>query len=434
MKDNRINIVIFVLLAVRFWIAFQGYSGDINNHISWAKSAAKFGLSGIYERDYPGTMRPTYPPPTLYLFTIEYQIYHQVYTQLYRINQKIPVFPSRLIWYLERPQALPAFLKLQSIFSDLFLAIILGKIASSLKPKSPLSKLIPVFWLANPAVIHNSSYWGQIESLPLLFVFLSVLSLINKRTHLAHVSFAMALLSKQSSLVFFPAFLIWSHLKFGTKKTLQGLLIQTTCFIVAYLPIYGLSLGNSFRNYIHIISVGSGSDYITDHAFNTWVLLSGLGKVHDSVKYLAFSAGTWGKLLTGVFLAWPIYLSLKKKTTEYMIYLMALLPLVSFLFLTRMHERYLEAALPAALLLSLFLNRNIIVYLTLSAINFLNLYHNWESPIFPAFNRLLSNNLTISSISAANLVTFLLLLYHLKTSQKSRTTNPEGSFYRKIDA
>ena len=113
---------------------------------------------------------------------------------------------------------------------------------------------------------------------------------------------------------------------------------------------------------------------------------------------------------------------------------MALLPLVSFLFLTRMHERYLEAALPAALLLSLFLNRNIIVYLTLSAINFLNLYHNWESPIFPAFNRLLSNNLTISSISAANLVTFLLLLYHLKTSQKSRTTNPEGSFYRKIDA
>jgi hypothetical protein len=78
----------------------------------------------------------------------------------------------------------------------------------------------------------------------------------------------------------------------------------------------------------------------------------------------------------------------------------------SFLFMTRMHERYLEYTLPFLLLISIKDKRMLYGFIFLSLFSFLNLYHNWWAPrINPLVNLL-------SSVDFVNLLTIIAITFY----------------------
>lgn len=378
------GVLITLSLLGRVILTPSAYSGDINNHIGWADSILKSGFSGAYDRQYRGVMQPTYPPLAVYAFTTSTGLYHGLNSLFWYANDRFPAFPSGLIWYWERQQILPAFNKAIAVFSDIGVGILIYIFIRHLRPSRPgLAWAAAFAYLFNPAVLYTSTIWGQIETMPLFFLLLSLWYLYRRRFTSAHLAMAAALLSKQSVIIFFPVFLFMSWQMAGWRRTLIGLTVQLGCLYLAYFPFYsGKGIFWPVQVYLHRITVGSGSDYISDHAFNLWALYSHLNKLPDSKKVI-FGL-TAGSLAAATFISTYfifLYSIIKKKFSWPLIFtLLSLIPGLAFMLMTRMHERYLAPVLPFLVLTAAFYPRIWVVYAGISLVHLANLYHIWWFP------------------------------------------------------
>lgn len=419
-KNNRLLLVLILLgFIVRIILSVQIYSGDVNNHISWGKDVVETGTRGIYEREFfekYGTMTPTYPPIPLLFFTPSYWMYDYIYKLSWKLNLAYPIFPSNLIFFLEDQDTLPAFLKLPAILSDLILAAVVYKFVKKiLKGKEKLALIFASLVIFNPAFIYSSAYWGQIESTPLIFLTLSFYFLLfSKRVYLPVVLISLAFLTKQTSIIFAPIFSIIYLKKFGLANSIKGLLISLLVFFIAFLPFY--KSGNIFTfpylTYWNKIQTGSGSDYVTDHAFNFWALLTGLGKISDSTKYILFTYRLWGYLIFTGTLAVILYkLAISKIKSQDVLLAGVIVAIGAFLFLTRMHSRYITQALPFILLLTAYQKKYIYLYIFVSIFLIINMYHNWWAPRIDLLVNLFSNIYFINILIVALISLFCTLLF-----------------------
>lgn len=423
-KKMRFFIILLLIgLILRVVLSIQIYSGDVNNHISWGKDAINFGSAGIYEREfYPkyGTLSPNYPPIPIFLFTIFYTLYDWVYKNSWSLNLTVPIFPSNFIFFLQDQDTLPAFLKIPSMFADIGIAAVIFLFTRRMDKKKDSYWLLvaPSLILFNPAFFYNSTYWGQIEAIPLFFVLLAFYFLIySNRFLLSSVFFTLAVLSKQTTAVFFPVFVVYFFLKFGFKNSLKSLFLSTIVFWLMFLPFYksGNILIYPFTTYWNKIQIASVSDFITDHAFNFWALTAGLGKISDSLPFLlGISFQVWGYVIFALLSLVAIYAIYRYRGNDQIILLSTVLvSFGSFMFLTRMHERHLEAALPFLLLLGTKDKKILLIFLYLSVFHFLNLYHNWWAPRFGFLVEILSSVTVINILIAVAVGTFLVLLLKL---------------------
>jgi Gpi18-like mannosyltransferase len=341
-----LGILLTLGLIFRLVISTAIYSGDLNNHFKWGEGILKYGFLGAYEREYPGVMQPTYPPVSLYAFTTSTGLYQLVHKISWYLNRHLPLFPSTFIWLIEDQDMLPAFNKTIAMVSDIGVSLVIYCLVRRIKPKHPTMALIAsAAYLFNPAVWYTSTLWGQIESLPLFFVLLAIyLAYFQPNPIYSHISFVGSLLSKQSSIIFIPVFTLLSLSKFGVKKTLIGFGWQLAVFYLVFLPFYGLATPlQPFNTYINRIQTGSGSNWVTDHAFNPWAWMTHFEKIADTTPVLfSYSAQYVGLILffisSGSILL--LYL-LRKKTPQNTFFVSLLISLFSFVVLTKMHERYL---------------------------------------------------------------------------------------------
>lgn len=166
-KLPHINIKLFliVLLSASFLLhiaaatLMNGYSGDINLSKSWAVSAAN-----NFTQFYAGKTSSDYPP--LYIYV------------LFIIGKLINI--STLSNYTV------ILLKLPSIIADVAASYVIYKVAKK-HFSTRLSVLLCAFYMFNPAVFINSTFWGQVDSFFSLIVVLAVYSLSEKKTGLATV-------------------------------------------------------------------------------------------------------------------------------------------------------------------------------------------------------------------------------------------------------
>jgi len=389
-KKKRLVIIVFFLgLLLRLILSVQIYSGDVNNHVAWGKDALRFGFAGIYQRSFEqyGVMTPTYPPIPLYFFTFFYWLFGFIYQLAWELNSRYPFFPSKIIWLLEDQDILPAFLKIPAILADLGIAYVIFIWARKVLREKAGNW--PLFFagliLFNPAFFYNSAVWGQIEAVPLLFILASfyTLFLSGKKT-LSVVFLSFAILTKQTSIVFMPIFAIGYLSRFGLKKSVWGGLVFGLIGFAFFLPFFkqGNLLAFPLETYWAKIQTGSGSNYVTDHAFNFWALTTGLGKIPDWKSFCwGISYSQWGYFFFGV-IALLVFYRVWRRRQKLTIYVLAalLIPFSAFLFLTRMHERYLEQALPFLLILSFKKKAFLALFLPLCLIYLINLYHNWWAP------------------------------------------------------
>lgn len=413
-------VIIFLLgLLLRLVLSVQIYSGDVNNHIAWGKDSLSFGLAGIYEREFSeryGTLAPTYPPIPLLFFTAFYWLYEQVYKLTWTFNLSFNIFPSNFIFFLEDQDTLPAFLKIPAIISDLGIAymvfLFVKKLMSHGGQKLPLLAVLLV--LFNPAFFYNSAYWGQIEATPVLFVLTAFYLLLYSKSYLAAALFVtLALLTKQTSIVFIPVFAFVFFQKYGLVNSLKAVGVSAAGFWLAFLPFFkdGNFLLFPFSTYLNKIQTGSGSDFVTDHAFNFWALLTGLGKISDSTSFwFGIQFNIWGYLIFGILAICVLYKLLKNQNAKNTLFAGFLVAFAAFLFLTRMHERYLEQAIPFLLLVAVKEYKKYIpFFIIISIFHFLNLYHNWWAPRWQVFVEFLMQTLVINIVIVMTIGIFSLL-------------------------
>lgn len=386
-------------LVLRIILSLQIYSGDVNNHISWGQDILKNGTTGIYEREFMfryGTLTPTYPPVPLLLFTLSQGAFNWVSRTAWDTNLKYPLFPSQIIWWLQDQDTQPAFHKIWAIIADIGIAYLVYAITRK-------------YWLAalvlfNPAFFYNSASWGQIESVPVFFLMAAFLT---RRPFLSAFSFTLALLTKQSSIIFIPVYVLFFWRQFGFTLSLKSAAIGIVAFWLSFLPFYnsGNMLTFPFTTYWNKIQTGSGSDYVVDHAFNFWTIISGLGKISDSKVFLFNQTyAIWGYFF---FVSCLLFIISRKRFSIFPA--ATLIALSAFFFLTRMHERYMLPAL-AFLVLWIYRDRRLLpVFLYLSVFHWLNLYHNWWYPRWPALVSLLTPAVNIQIITLLAIVSFIWL-------------------------
>lgn len=385
-KKNPGAIAPILLFALAFVLRLTaaGYSHGFDNDTAcfaaWADRMFQVGPRHFYS----DSIFTDYPPGYMYL--------------LY------PVGALRALLGVEYGSAGHLILlKLPAIVCDLGCGLLLYREAGHrLEDIKPL--LLTAAYLFNPAVLVNSSVWGQVDSVYTLLLVIMCLSLIRGQTLPSYASFCLGILVKPQMLLFAPVLFVgilrqiflddfsirklWCNLGYGVLSLLGTLLL--------ILP-FGLT--NVLEQYLD--TVGS-YPYAAVNACNFWGLL-GLNWVSQDNTFLGLPYRFYGWSAIAVAVVLILYLGLggligrrkdmpgtlnsrqtgesdpeKSSHFELNYPLLAALFMASvFVFSVRMHERYLYPAVVLLLFACLRLpsKRLFLCYSGFSLLHFYNTAH-----------------------------------------------------------
>lgn len=382
--------------------------GDVNNSVIWGIWAKQFGLSGYYNfLNFFNYARPNQPPLTILLYDGLRYAYDFIFSIFWQLNVSIPAFPSQFITVFDKFGYIWV-LKLPSIFADLGLSLIIYKLARFLKSKNPLTLMN--LYLFNPISWYNSVVWGQTDSMVVLLGLGSILLVFFDFPILGVILFAITILFKATLLTFLPIIIVIFLVK---KVPLKKCLLSTISFIITIWVIskpfaVGPALPWILNLYVNVISKGE-LPLLTANAFNFWNLLFGQSMVKDTIQFVGISASVLGGLLFVTFSIKPILDIYRKNKLENVLFSIVLITMAAFLFLTRMHERYLYPIFVPLIILASVNRRLIKFYIILSVLMLLNMYNGWWIPKAAILMNFVGNGVTQRLISVSFLIIFFLL-------------------------
>ena len=347
-------IIFFSALLLRLIAAgrFSGFNADISCFAAWAERMYSVGASGFYSQE----VFTDYPPGYMYV--------------LYLVGA---LRAGLNISYYSAPHLI--LLKLPAMICDLLCSCLLYREASK-----RYSQLQAIFlcsaYLFNPVIILNSAVWGQVDSVFTLAVVLMCLSLIEKRTFPACLSFFAGLLIKPQMLLFAPV-LFWGLLDqvlgetFNLRrlgKNLCSAIISAGMFACLCAP-FGLE--NVWNRYFSTVE---SYPYAAVNACNLWGLM-GLNWVHQDNTFLGITYKLYGYIFIALIIVIISAISVHhRKVREKYPFLAAILVITLFTFSVRMHERYLYPGL--ILLLFAFIYRPVrTVWFCYGAFSLLHFYN-----------------------------------------------------------
>lgn len=339
-KDTKavfISVILFGL-AVRMLLAFNimGYPNDIACWQGWSTYAASDGLFNLYKMD----IFIDYPPGYMYV--------------LYFVGLIINGFgplSSNAVWLL---------VKIPSMITDIIAAWLIFRYAGKKFGLTPALILSGLYFFS-PAIIVNSSAWGQIDSVLTLFVIMMVIKLYERKFVPAGLFFAIGVLIKPQMLLFAPVYLTTAFAYFkevdaseAFRKTMAGVAAGLGAFILLILPF----AVNEEPLWIFKIYFSTLSSYssLSLNACNIWGLFGGMWKpVSDTLLGVPYSI--WGYFGLCVAVAVYFVVSLLDKRREHIFIHTALLITGIFMFSGKMHERYMYPAMILLMMSYLFTKR-----------------------------------------------------------------------------
>lgn len=412
---TKVFITVFFLISaciIYFFLAIPYYSGDVKNHVAWAVSFLQDGTLGFYEKEIPGFYIPNYPPITIWLFTLGESIYQLTKQWVWYLNVSAMIFPSKLVSFWEWENVRFTFLKLPAILANILLAYGVYLLLPFIKKESSERQRILVsgLFLFNPASIYLSALWGQIDFLPVAFLVFAFYLLFKSRIYWSAVLIVLALLSKQTVVIFlaFYMFLVWR--RFGWQILGKAIVIVLVLFYLAFLPFHQFSL--TWPPQFYLSTFSSVVLTVGENVFNFWGFLFDFKKgIPDSQIFLFLTYYQWGILLMSVFLSVPILIFLKRElSTKKIMVLLLLISLVYFFFLTRLHERHLAPSIVFATLLAAVDKRYWVSLVFISGLFLLNMYNGSFQPNIELFNKAVSSLIFIKLLVVGY---FLIILYNL---------------------
>jgi len=389
----------------------------------WAKDFLTRGPQNFYETQSSNvfaTLTPNYPPLAVFIFVVMRLINPLIHNIYWWLNLNIPLIPSGLIFFLEKLVFLAALMKVPAILADLGIAFLIFLFAKKIIPKDKKNQNIAIsLILFNPAFIFNSALWGQIDSIPIFFVMLSAYYLLyTKRDIVSSILFTLALLVKPTALIFLPVYIILFIQKFGIKKSIINLFITNIIFCLFFLPF----TFSPYKTYLNKILAAQSLPYVTNGALNFWVLIAGFRGIKDVAPFLLnIPYRYFGYFIVGLINIFIILCLIKsKKITEDFFMALFVASFASFLFLTKMHERY--SLLPLVFLLVYSFKKTKFTgwFIILSIISFINHYRNWAVPRIEPVTKIIEGIPFAYIISTINVLIFFYLFRSFFLSIRSK--------------
>jgi len=387
-----INLLLLFLLGIiiRLVLTFiPGFEVDMQAWFSWAARLSTLGFSKFYTPN----IWTHYTPGYLYILFILEKI---------KILFNLGVFWDQTLF------------KFPGIISDIVSTLLIYKILSGKNRK--IAAICAVLYFFNPAVIFNTSIWGQADSF-LIMLLLLTYYFANKQLFISSLFMGLAILVKPQALFFVPVLAIFIFTKNGWFKL--GLYMLSAAVFCIFLSLPFFPKDPFFGLVKLIIQMGRDYPFSSLNAFNLWQVFGGWKP--DASVFLGLSRQIWGIIFFSVIeIIIVTKLFFEKNKADYPLAL-ALSYFNFYLFITRVHERYLLPGL-ALLLIAAGSRQSLVLlllYILSSLIHFVNLYYVFVLyyPKFLKINflfNLTQNNIVFLSLFSIILVAILFFCYMSK--------------------
>lgn len=394
-NDNNAVYIIAVsaaalLLRLILSAVYKGHETDMNCFIGWSNAVFEHGLNGFYELD----MFHDYPPGYMYI--------------LYVIGalQKLFGFQGGAQYIL---------IKLPAVICDIITGVVIYKIAKK-KFSDGISSMLAALYVFNPAVIVNSSLWGQVDSVYTLVILLMIYMIAEKKMIASYFLFAVCIFIKPQAFIFTPVLILgiienvfltdFSREKFW-KNLICGL-CAIALMVVLALP-FGIS--NVIEQYRATMS---SYPYMTVNALNLW---AAIGKNWEGISTVS---SVIGYVFIAAIVAYSVYLFFKSPNKSKYYFIGALLAFMTYMLSTKMHDRY---AFPAmALMLMAFVtaanSKNYIMYILLSVSQFFN-----TAWVLFVYEQDSGKYFRSAAVNVASIINIALLVYIIYQAQRLYAQN-----------
>ncbi len=326
------NTILVISLVIRFFfLAHPGFKADIAYWKWWGKVAAEEGATSAYKHT-------NYPPVYIYVLQATSWAYHLF-------------SPLDGDYWAENNYFYLTLIKLPYIAADLGIGWLIYLILKKLDLRKNIPILASALFLLNPAVIYNSSIWGQTDSLSGFFILAMYYALFINQYLLFAILISINVFLKVQSLPFVILALVILVKKLRISRTAAIIIPAAVAAFVINLPHIAKN------NYSAPISVMVNSlgyfPYVSLNAYNLhWLLIKGQSDMYPDKSLIGgiVSHKTLGTAIFGLLFLGLIYylwkntdensesLSDQEKATLFGVSLLTIF--ASFLFMTEIHERY----------------------------------------------------------------------------------------------
>lgn len=363
-KNKKQLFGVIALFATAFAIRavcaclFVGFKADFDCFYCWALRIFEIGPTEFYADDYFSD----YPPGYLYV--------------LYPIGAMIKLSGCKYL------SAFCLFVvKLPAMICDILVGALVYRYALKRNCKAAI---IPAFlWLFDPAVIHNSAVWGQVDSVFTLAVTVMCILLSEKKTIPAYFAFAAGILIKPQTLIFTPLVLLGIYenvFRGGVKKAvfLKNLLGGLTAVAAMFAAMMPFGVGKVIKLYIK--TMGS-YPYASVNAYNFWSMIGRNWTPQDDIFFGAVTYKMIGSAVIPLICVFAAVIFIKNIDDSDRYWITgAFIIITMFLFSVRMHERYIFPVM-IFLLMAYIENKEkdtLMQFIVFSLLIFLNAWHVLE--------------------------------------------------------
>jgi len=361
-QPSNVKMLILTILGVGLFLRIplalliNGHPFDLSTFKNWATTVVN-----NFSQFYQGRNASDYPPFYIYvLFLIG---------KLGSLSALSPYFTL--------------LLKLPSIVADIATSFLIFKLAQKYL-SFEISLLLAAFYTFNPAVLINSTIWGQVDSFFTLIIVAAIFFLSEKNIGLATGLFTAAVLMKPQGIIFLPV-LFFELIRQKTLKSWIKVIISGLVTAIVIILPFSLNTSGLWIFKLYASTLGE-YPYASVNAFNFFSLL-GANFTKDAGTLFVFSYHSWGLIAIVMITAFSWFLFIKGNSRVYASAVALLLIDGVFTFSTRMHERYLFPAVALSILTfiylrdkrlillasgfstTIYINTHFVLYETLSGIN-----------------------------------------------------------------
>ena len=366
-------------LAVRLALAFvDGFQVDIGTFKAWSGSLAHNGPWDFYDESF----FTDYAPGYMYLLW-----------GIGELDERIHFTPAEYEYIL----------KLPSILADLASAALLYIM---LRGQKPLVRVgTPAIYLFFPPALLIGAVWGQVDSILAFLVLLSVYYVSKDRPLAGAVTFVLAFLVKPQAIAALPVLAFWiirehppSFLKRKEDRVpgepiiprvlIECALVPLAVLLVLLVPFFTYEPWRLLEVLNDATKVYPNNSFWAYNFWNMGGLFEwgfrcdgGPGCAPEArpgtTEFLGIATRTWGFFLFGLSISLIIFTIRNQRNIGFLALGVGLSTLAFYLFLTRMHERYVfPAFLPLLLACAMIQSRALWAgFVAASTVHFLNLYH-----------------------------------------------------------
>jgi len=355
-----------------FLASLPGFGIDLGTFQAWSLRLADRGPWNFYDRGFFADYAPGY----LYILWL-----------IGGLN-KVLAFDTGQFHYM---------LKLPAVFADLASAYLLYRMLAGQRPLFRLGA--PILYLLFPATILIGPVWGQIDSLLALFLLLSVYYISRGRPIEGSIAYVVGFVIKPQAIAALPFLAFWIMRQHPPRWAPAGALwvklpvppriwfyIIGAAFGVLLLLILPFFPDRPWNFYDQLKHATEVYPYNSLNAYNFWGMF-GFFK-SDGIQHLGLADRYWGLILFGAATVGVIYVLRRSEGTGALALGAALSTLAFYVFLTRMHERYMFPFFLPFLAACVLLQSRLLwgTFIVFGIVQFLDLYfvYSYYPLAFPA--------------------------------------------------